>query len=120
MTTGVYDAQNMLLLCIETVDRFTYVQRYHHIKLGQWRRFSLHFVFCGHVGSASGKLSVEIWRDFLECVGAVVDSKVDEHVRANRIQSLSSSQVRVACCVVIGRHSQMCRWYFQPSGLSED
>ena len=48
-------------------------------------------------GCATGKLSVDVWQDLLECVGAVASDEThtlaDDHLQANHVQSLSSSQV---------------------------
>jgi len=48
-------------------------------------------------GCASGKLSVGVWQDLLECVGAVASDEThtlaDDHLQASHVQSLSSSQV---------------------------
>jgi len=51
-----------------------------------------------HLGCAAGKIGVEIWQDFLECVGAVVNKPIDENVPASHVQSLSSSQVCSLLC----------------------
>ena len=47
-------------------------------------------MFIVRVGCASGKISVEIWQDFLECV---VSARTDDNLSTSHLQTLSSSQV---------------------------
>ena len=56
-----------------------------------------------HVGCMSGNVGVEVWQDFLECVG-VVDSDQVDNPPVSRVQSLSSSQV-CSFCVTPVSHS---------------
>jgi len=43
-------------------------------------------------GCAAGKISVDIWRDLLECVGAVEPTTDDNLTPTSHVQSLSPSQ----------------------------
>jgi len=45
------------------------------------------------LGCASGKIGIEIWQDYLECLGAVVTEQTDDNLQHTDVQSLSSSQV---------------------------
>jgi len=66
------------------------------------------------VGCASGKIGVEIWQDFLDCVCTVASDNADDNLSANHVQLLSPSQV---CSFVIGRSFSLFSLLLFPAGF---
>jgi len=44
-------------------------------------------------GCAAGKIDVDIWQDFLECIGAIEPTAEDSLTPTSHVQSLSPGQV---------------------------